>query len=218
MVLFIRKNFMNSIFNANNIYYLVYLILAIPILYLISVFIFDFLLRGFSPFIKSRPWVSEQILNDLRFAKRPKKMLALSTGRSGFFYELGKVYKDAELVAIEPSLFQYFVAKVQGFVRGTRLKIYHREVLRTNVKDYDFIYSHLYPDAMQGLGPKLKFECTPGTIILSTGFNIPTLIPKKVIALPDRKGKLNFLSKNQKLLQSKRKKHKKENKAFLYEI
>lgn len=145
-------------------------------------------------------------------------MLALSTGRSGFFNEIGKLYKDAELIAVEPSFFQFLVARTQAAIRRTGIKIYWQKIHRADVKDFDFIYSHLYPDNMQGLGLKLKFECTPGTVVLSAGFNIPVLRTKKIILLPDRKGRLDFLSKNQKLFQPKRKKFKKENKAFVYEI
>ena len=186
----------------NNVYSYIYIIALMPFIYLATTMIFDLLLRGFSPFLRSRPWVSEQILADLKLKKEPKRMLALSTGRSGFFHELGKVYKNAEMVAIEPSLFPYLVSKIQAFIRRTRIKVLWQKIHRVDVKNFDLVYSHLYPDNMQGLGPKLKFECDPGTIVLSAGFNIPTLVAKKVISLTDRKGKYDFLSKNQNLLQS----------------
>jgi hypothetical protein len=91
-------------------------------------------------------------------------------------------------------------------------------VYRVDVKDFDLIYCHLNPDELRDLGSKFKFECRPGTIIISTGFNIPYLNPSKVVPLEDRKGRLDFLSKNQKLFQSKAKKYKKEKKAYFYEI
>jgi hypothetical protein len=76
----------------------------------------------------------------------------------------------------------------------------------------------LDPDQIRGLGKKLKFECKPGTLIISTGFNIPYLTPSKIIDLPDRKGRYDFLTRNQNLFQSNRKKFKKEKKAYFYEI
>lgn len=187
--------------------------------YLIVVFLFDVLLRGFMPFIPSRPWVVDQILENLTIPQKKPNMLAYSSGRSGFFRTLEHKYKDAgSLVGVELGLFPYIVAKMQALLRGTRIKIIRSEVHRVNVKDFDFIYSHLDPDQIRGLGKKLKFECKPGTQIVSTGFNIPFLTPTKIIELPDRKGKYDFLTKNQKLFQSKKKKFKKENKAYFYEI
>ncbi len=186
---------------------------------MIVVFLFDILLRGFIPFIPSRPWVVDQILANLNISQKNPKMLAYSSGRSGFFRALEKKYNDAELlVGVEVGFFPFIVAKTQALLRGTRIKIKKSEVHRVDVSKFDFIYSHLDPDQLRGLGKKLKFECKPGTQIVSTGFNIPFLTPTKIIELPDRKGKYDFLTKNQKLFQSKRKKFKKENKAYFYEI
>ncbi|RLC38753.1 hypothetical protein DRH27_01515 [Candidatus Falkowbacteria bacterium] len=194
-----------------------YLIL-IGLGYIIVIFLFDILLRGFVPFIPSRPWVVEQILSELEIPQSNPKMFAFSSGRSGFFLALEKKYPDAVLVAVESDLFPYLVAKTQAFVRQTRIKVIRQPIHRVNIKEVDFIYSHLYPDKMEGIGAKLKFECRPGTQIVSTGFNFRTLTPKKVIELPDVKGKFAWLSRNQNLFHRKSKKFKKEKKAFFYEI
>jgi len=186
--------------------------------YLIVIFIFDILLRGFVPFIPSRPWVVQQILSELEIPQSNPKMFAFSAGRSGFFRALEKKYPDAVLVGVESDLFPYLVAKTQSFLRQTKIKVVRQPIHRLDVKDADFIYSHLYPDKMTGIGSKLKFECRPGTKIVSTGFNFRILTPKKVIELPDMKGKFTWLSKNQNLFQRKSKKFKKEKKAFFYEI
>lgn len=190
------------------------------IIFFITDFIFRLLLRGFAPFIPSRPWVVDELLREMELPKNKKNpnLLAFSSGRSGYFHTLEKKYPQARLVAVEPSFFPYLVAKFQGFLRKTRIKIIHKPVHAVEVKGFDFIYSHLYPDKMEDLGPKLKFECDPGTQVVSTGFNIPRLVAKKTVSLPDRKGRLDFLSRNQRLFQSKRKKYKKEKKAFFYEI
>ena len=187
--------------------------------YFILVFIFDLLLRGFHPFIPSRPWVTEQLMPEIILKKnRPIEILAFSSGRSGFFYSLGSKYPKAKLFGYEQNLFPFLVAKVQAFIRQTDIEIKRSAVHRTDVSKVDFIYCHLYPDKMRDLGKKLKFECRSGTKIVSTGFNIPFLDPVKIIELPDKKGRFSFLSKNQNLFQSKRSKYKKEKKAFFYEI
>ncbi len=200
------------------VYYIAGGIIIVVAGYFFTRFVFDVLLRGFAPILPSRPWVVEQIMRELSIEKPKPVFLALSTGRSGFFHALEKEFPDAAMVGIEPSLFPYIVARIQAMVRYTRIKIIRQPVHRVNVRQADFIYCHLYPDSMHGLGKKLKFECRPNTIILSAGFNIADLEIKKTIPLEDRRGKLDWLSKNQKLFQSKKKKYKKENKAFIYVI
>jgi len=198
-----------------------YIMIGIPAaitIYFSSKFIFDFLLRGFSPFIPSRPWVVEQIMSNLEIRARNPHFLALSSGRSGFFHALSKKYPDAVFIGIEPYFFSYLVARVQSFARKSPIKIRRQAVHHVDYSAADLIYCHLDPDRMIDLGPKLKFECKSGAQIISTGFNIVHLKPSKIIDLPDRRGRLDWLSKNQKLFQSKHKKFKKEKKAFFYEI
>lgn len=196
---------------------LLIIIIAIPI-YFITIFIFDLLLRGFVPFIPSRPWVVDEIMSELELGNRNKKFIALSTGRSGFMHALEKKYPEAEIIGIEPSLFPFLVSKLQIFLRRTKIKVYFKKIRYVDVSDADFVYSHLYPDKMEGLGPKLKFECKIGTKVVSTGFNIAHLKSYKIVELPDRRGRFDFLSKNQNLFQRRSKKYKKEKKAFFYEI
>jgi hypothetical protein len=194
-------------------------LIFVGVSYFLLIFIFDLLLRGFSPFIPSRPWVVEQLMPEIELnTKKPLKVVAFSSGRSGFFISMGKKYPNAELIGYEYSLFPFVVAKVQGLLKRTKIKIRYKEVHRVDVSDADFVYCHLDPDAMRGLGKKLKFECKPGAKVVSTGFNIPYLNPSKVIDLPDKEGRFNYLSKNQNLFQSKNKKFKKEKKAYFYEI
>lgn len=198
--------------------YIIYSAILLGIIYLITVFIFDLLLRGFMPFIPSRLWVVEQILSAINIPQPNPKLIAFSTGRSGVFHALEKKYPTATLTGVEQSLFPYLVSRVQALIRPTRIKIVHQAINHVDVKEADFIYCHLHPDELRFLSAKFKFECKPSTQIVSTGFNIPYLNPKKIIDLPDRKGRLDWFSKNQKLFQSKQKRYQKENKAYLYEI
>lgn len=176
------------------------------------------LLRGFMPFIPSRPWVVEQLLDELELPKEDAICIAFSTGRSGFFHALERRYPKIKLFANEHAKFPFVLAKLQAMVRSTGIKIFYERVHRVNVKDADFIYCHLDPEYLRGMGKKFKFECKPDTIIVSTGFSISDLEPFKIVPIKDRRGKFDWLSKNQKLFQLKSKKYKKENKAFFYRI
>jgi hypothetical protein len=204
--------------NMQYVSYIIYGAIFIAVVYLITAFIFDILLRGFLPLIASRPWVVEELMGQIVIPQANPRLLAFSTGRSGVFHALEQKYPDATLTGVESSLFPYLVSKMQTLIRHTRIKIVHLPVHHVSIKNADFIYCHLHPDELRFLSAKFKFDCRPGTQIVSTGFNIPYLEPKKIIDLPDRKGRLDWFSKNQKLFQSKQKKFQKENKAYLYEI
>jgi hypothetical protein len=194
-------------------------VLIFAIIYMIVNFAFDIILRGFLPFMPSRPWVVEQLLTALDLPTNKKiKCIALSTGRSGFFHALEKKYPKADLLGVELELVPYLVAWFQTLIRNTRIEIKHLSVHRVNIRDANFIYIHLDPDEMRDIGKKLRFECQTDTIVISTGFNIPYLQPKKIIDLPDRKGRLDWLSKNMKFLSRKTKRFKKEKKAYYYII
>lgn len=186
--------------------------------YFLAKLIFDLLLRGFTPFISSRPWVVEMLLDEIEIKKEAPVIYALSCGRSGFFHALEKEYPNASLVGYEVDYFPFLVAKLQNFIRRTKIKVRYSKLHRVEFKNADFVYNHLYPDKMLGLGKQIKFEAKPGTQVVSTGFNIKDLEPSKVIQLPDRKGKWDFLSKNQQIFQKKSAKFKKEKKAYFYEI
>jgi len=113
--------------------YIINGIIVVGASYFITVFIFDLLLRGFAPFIPSRPWVVDEILSELEIPQAQPKMLAFSCGRSGFFRALEKKYPEAELLGVEFSLFPYLVAKVQSLLRRTRIKIVKKSIHRVEV-------------------------------------------------------------------------------------
>lgn len=186
--------------------------------YITTTLLFDMLLRGFTPFISSRPWVVDQLLDEIKIKKEDALIYALSCGRSGFFHSLEKKYPNATLVGYETDVFPFLVAKMQNLIRRTRIKVRYSKIHHIDFKNVDFVYNHMYPDKMVGLGKKIKFESRSGTQVLSTGFNIKDLEPYKTVLLPDRKGRWDFFSKNQKMFQKKASKFKKEKKAFFYEI
>jgi hypothetical protein len=190
--------------------------------YLLVLLTFDVLLRGFAPFIPSRPWVIDKILNNLKL-KHYQRLYAFGAGRSGFLYEFQNLFPETEIVGIEYMRFPYLVAKTQLFLRRilmlkTNIRVIYSKIRDVDISGAEIIYSHLYPEHMEGLGQKLKFECQPGTIIISNGFIIPGLETNKMVTLDERKGRFAWLSKNRELFKSRRKKSVKENKVYFYEI
>ncbi len=199
---------------------LIYLGIAV-VVYYVSMAIFDFILRGFVPFIASRPWVVEQVndhLKTLTIRNLPHfKALSLGSGRSGFFASLEKKYPEAELEGHEKGLLYFSLSWLQSLVKRSRIKVRRsRHFHRVSVSDVDLIYCYApSSETIRELGDKFKFECKPGTIILSNGFVIPFLDINDTIELSDTRGRYSFLSKNRFLLK-KNKRANKENKVYVY--
>ncbi len=196
-------------------YYIGALVVAI---YFVTIFIFSVLLRGFAPFISSRPWVIKQILDEIEL--KPNSIIySFGSGKSGFLYAIGKKYPDATLIGVEWLILPFISSKIQVFLRRAKIKVLFKRNLReVDIKKADLIYCYLDVDILKDLAKKFKFECRPGTKIVSNGFVVPGLEPTKVLELTEKKGRFAFLLKNRRLWLPKRKRSKKENKIYFYEI
>jgi len=202
---------------------LFYYVLFGTALYYLTVLIFDFVLRGFVPFITSRPWLVNQInehMDKLEIKHAPKfKALSLGSGRSGFFASLEKKYPEAELEGHEKGYIYFILSWLQVKLRRSQIKVYRsRHFHRVKVSDKDLIYCYApSSETIRELGDKFKFECKPGTVIMSNGFVVPFLEIKDTIELSDVRGRYSFLSKNRFLLK-KNKRANKENRVYVYVV
>lgn len=200
-----------------------YFIVFGVVIYYATILLFDFILRGFTPFIVSRPWLVDQVnshLKKLEINNFPNfKAVSLGSGRSGFFASLEKRYPNARLEGHEKGIIYFILSWLQSIVKRSKIKVIRsRHFHRVRVADADLIYCYApSSETIRELGDKFKFECRQGTIILSNGFVVPFLAIKDVVELTDTKGKYAFLSKNRFLLK-KNKRANKENKVYVYVI
>jgi hypothetical protein len=184
-------------------------------------FFFDFLLRGFAPFISSRPWVVKELFGELAKLKIKEKprIYSLGCGRSGFLYEAGKRFPGAELIGVEHDLIAYLLAKLQLLLRRTDIKlIYQRRLYELDISRADLVYCYLEIEQLRDLPKKFRFECEPGTIVFSNGYPIPNLSGERTIELPSKKRKLGFLARRKKFFRSKDKEGKRANLVYFYYI
>jgi hypothetical protein len=207
---------------ADKINLAIYILVSAGAGYFITICIFDILLRGFAPFLPSRPWVIDKILDNLKL-KKYRKIYSFGSGKSGFLMEFERLFPEAEIVGIEMYRFAYIMARLQLFLRKflghrTKIKAVRQSISRANISDAEIIYNHLYPEEMAGLGKKIKFECRPGTVIVSNGFLIPELEPQKFITLDAREGRFSWLSRQREIFKSKRKRSVIESRVYFYEI
>lgn len=188
--------------------------------YFLIRFTFDLLLRGFAPVISSRPWVIQTLIDELKKDKIKENPVfySLSCGKSGFLYFVGKSFPNATLIGVEHDFFPYILEKLQVAIRLLDIRvIYHKTLYNLDVSRASVIYCYLGVEYLRELPKKFKFECKPGTLIISVGFPIPNLPEKKVLEISQQQGRLHFLSKR-KLLSSKKKEAKRPHMIYIYQI
>lgn len=196
-------------------------LIFIAFVYVFTKQVFNFLFRGFAPFVVSRPWVVEQIMSEIRKfdLKEDSIFYSIGSGRSGLFYALEQEFPKSRLIGVEDSVWTTFLSWIQLKLRKSKIEVLNqKESRRIDFSKADLIYLKLDVNRLRDIDSKLKFECKPGAMVVSNGFNVRILNPKKIVQLDDRKGKFSFLSANRELFVSRSKKSKKENNIYIYEI
>ncbi|MCK5416619.1 hypothetical protein KAI92_04285 [Candidatus Parcubacteria bacterium] len=183
--------------------------------------LFNFLLRGFAPFVPSRPWVVKQLIGEIEKLsfKKDFNSVSIGSGRSGLSRAIEKRYPDARIVGVEDTFISWLISWLQVFFQRSDIIVkWSDNLTRVNVKDKDLVYLKLDVERIRDIDKKLKFECKTGTIVISNGFLVPNFVAKKIVKLDDKKERFAWLGRNRSLFASKRKKYKKENKVYFYEI
>lgn len=183
--------------------------------------LFNFLFHGFAPFIIARPWAIDQMMGEVeKFGLKENSIIySIGSGRSGLLYALEQRFPKAQLIGVEDTAWSSFMAWFQLKMRKSKIKVLNqKESRRIDFSKADLIYLKLDVYRLRDIDSKIKFECKPGAMVISNGYNVPILNPKKIVQLDDRKGKFSFLSRDRELFMSKAKKSKKENNIYIYEI
>ncbi len=204
----------------NKVQIAVYGAIVFSFFYYLIRFTFDLLLRGFAPVVSSRPWVIETLIDELKKNKIKENpvIYSLSCGKSGFLYFVGKAFPNATLVGVENDFLLYLLERIQVMIRLLDIKVlYQKRLYNLDVSRANVIYCYLGVKYLRELPKKFKFECKPGTLIISVGFPIPNLPEKKVLEISQQQGRLDFLSKR-KIFSPKKKEGKRPHLIYIYEI
>lgn len=129
------------------------------------------------------PWIKRRVIfifsNMLSQSPSPQKLGELGCGWGGMTIALAKKYPEAIIEGYEISPLPYVISKLRALPYKGRIKIYRKNFLKIDMSQFQGIYCYLIPAIMTDL--KSCFEkCKKGTIIISTGFPIPTLVPVSV--------------------------------------
>ncbi|MEI8361286.1 MAG: hypothetical protein WCG01_04105 [bacterium] len=168
-----------------NKYYLIALGLAT--LYLFTKIAKIYLFSGFAPFVNMRRSQAQAVIGELFKEKMVEDpvVYSLGSGQFGFLSVLQENMPKARLVGVENNLRLYIIEKLQLLSKFSPIQLKaQKRIYSLKFDDIDLIYCDLSLEDLTELPLKFKYECRPGTIILSMGTPIPNLEEKRGFDLP----------------------------------
>jgi hypothetical protein len=168
-----------------NKYFLIALNLA-ALYYLIKIVRF-YLFSGFAPFINIRKSQAQVIISELSKEKLVADPIvyALGAGKAGFLKVLADNLPLAKNLGVENHLGRFILEKLQLLSRLSPIKLkFFRRIYHLKLNEANLIYCDLDLEDLSELPKKFKYECRPGTIVLSIGNPIPNLEEKRGFDLP----------------------------------
>jgi hypothetical protein len=114
-------------------------------------------------------------------------VIDLGAGTGGLLRRLAQARPDARFTGVEHAPLPWLVACLNA--RGlANLAIRRGDLWRQPLGAHDFVYAFLSPRAMPRLWQKARAEMRPGTLLVSSSFPVPAIVPEQVVEVPDRHG------------------------------
>lgn len=151
-------------------------ILALTILYILTVIV-SFFMRV--PYVPTDKNAIEKILEEARF-KKGDTFLDLGCGDGRMVIRADKL-KNINAIGYEIAPLIYIFAFIRKILTNSKAKIKFKNFFKENLKDADVIFCYLMPGALKKLEGKIIRECKKGTRIISSTFEIPGLQHVKII-------------------------------------
>jgi len=202
------------------IFLIIKIAILVFVLFIMFVLLRQILFFGFDPFLSTRPKELEKIFEKVDVNERKKiDIYALGFGRSGFLKVAEKIFPEANLVGAEDSYFYYLLAKVQVFLRRSKIKVVYSDFYRFNVRKADILYCYLNPEDLREIYKKLIVDTKNNAQIVSMGFAMPYLEPIDSLMLEPGKRWFHYFSKrNKEFFTPKERKEKRDDKVYFYEL
>jgi hypothetical protein len=178
----------------------------------------ELLFFGFAPFLPSQPEAMEKILEQV-LIREGHNVYSLGYGRSGFLWAVEKKYPNVKLVGVNNDLWLCLLARLQVFLRRSRIKIVYKNYYQANIRKANVVYCYLDVRVLREIYKKLRIEPKAGAVLISSGFIIPYLEAIKVLKIEPVKRWFNlFIGRGEKVLSEKEKEFKPDNNIYYYEV
>jgi hypothetical protein len=188
------------------------------VLFFLFIVLRQLLFSGFAPFLPLHPEMIEKTLEKVRI-KDDDVIYSLGHGRSGFLWALENKMPDMKLVGVDDSLWHCLLARLQIFLRRSRIKIVHSNYYQADIRKANLVYCCLDVKILREIYKKLRVEPKPGANIISSGFVIPYMEAVITLKTEPRKRWFGFLGGGEeKVLTEKEKEYKPDNNVYFYEV
>jgi SAM-dependent methyltransferase len=120
-----------------------------------------------SAFLEAVPMKAGQLLVDI------------GCGDGRVLRQVGRRY-GVRTVGYELNLLAYVKARLLCFGR-TNIQIKLSNFWNADLSEADVVFCYLFPDVMSDLVAKLKSDLKPGAVVVSCNFDLPGLIPERIL-------------------------------------
>jgi SAM-dependent methyltransferase len=149
-------------------------------------FVFWTTFRGEVPLFLSNRATAEAVLGLLP-QKAGLKVIDLGAGTGGLLRRLAQARPEARFTGVEHAPLPWLAARMNA--RGlANLAIERGDIWRRPLGGQDIVYAFLSPRVMPRLWEKARAEMRPGTLLVSSSFPVPDVVPERVIEVSDRRG------------------------------
>jgi hypothetical protein len=143
---------------------------------------------GFMPYKNNKLWAIKDLLAEIKQhpfdPDKPIVIRSINAGPAGFLGAVAQVLPRASLVAVQQKRRRYVLDALQLLFRKRVKLLFTRNAYSLYLKDANVIYVRLQPDTLLELVKKFKYECAPGTLLISSQVPVPNMVEKRIFNAP----------------------------------
>jgi hypothetical protein len=117
-------------------------------------------------------------------AARTLRIIDLGSGLGGLLVHLAPGRPHDQLLGVELAPLPALVSKLR-LLRHAHCTVSWGSFWKLNLGDYDMVFAFLSPVPMQDLWTKARTEMRPGTLFVSSSFEVPGQTPDRVVQVND---------------------------------
>ena len=141
---------------------------------------YNIIFKGYAPFISTKKSIIKKIISNIELENNAV-ICELGCGQAGFLHHMRKKFPNSKIIGYEYALLPFFLAKIQNWLKKSKLDIRRNDIFKVDLSETDLIYCFLSMKMMRLLKGKFLKELKQGTQIVSYQFKLSEFEPIKVV-------------------------------------
>ncbi|MEQ1581677.1 MAG: class I SAM-dependent methyltransferase [Steroidobacteraceae bacterium] len=117
-------------------------------------------------------------------AAHPLRIIDLGSGLGGLLVHLATRRPHDQLIGVELAPLPALLSKLR-LMRHAHCTVHWGSFWKLNLAEYEMVFAFLSPVPMQELWTKARAEMRPGTLFISSSFEVPGQTPDRVVQVND---------------------------------